>query len=247
MKKGLEHKFTDKINWNKVYNEQIPLVFRSVVQSWPAVSDTERKWRNFDNLKKRVLNKQVRIEIGENYMSPDTVVVNVDFDKYIDLLNLMVDSKIKNIQKKIPKYYHAQFSLKELPEILHDVHTPDLCYTGKGHIYNTNIWLGGPYGTNSPCHFDPFQNVLCQIFGTKEVQLFSPSESKRLYPAVNTVQKNTSMVNIDDPDFLLYPSFKNIESYHCILHPGDVLFIPFKWWHYCKTNELSCSVNYWWL
>ena len=32
----------------------------------------------------------------------------------------------------------------------------------------------------------------------------------------------------------------------CVLEQGDGLFIPLRWWHYMRTQSLSCSVNYWW-
>ena len=31
-------------------------------------------------------------------------------------------------------------------------------------------------GSESPCHRDPFHNILCQIYGEKKVILFAPSE-----------------------------------------------------------------------
>lgn len=133
-------------------------------------------------------------------------------------------------------------------------------------MYRKNIWFGSPQGTVSPCHYDPFQNVLCQVIGEKEVILFNPSLTSYLYPALHTVQKNTSQVDISRPDLTKHPLYKEVLSLvnsnkggvdlsdasylsvgRTILYPGDAVFIPFKWWHYCKTSKLSCSINFWWL
>ena len=34
-------------------------------------------------------------------------------------------------------------------------------------------------GSESPCHHDPFHNILCQVYGTKHVLLFSPEQHVR--------------------------------------------------------------------
>ena len=32
----------------------------------------------------------------------------------------------------------------------------------------------------------------------------------------------------------------------CILEPGDMLYIPAKWWHHVRSIDTSASVNVWW-
>ena len=106
-------------------------------------------------------------------------------------------------------------------------------------------------------------NVLCQVIGEKEVILFNPSLTSYLYPALHTVQKNTSQVDISRPDLTKHPLYKEVLSLvnsnkggvdlsdasylsvgRTILYPGDAVFIPFKWWHYCKASKLSCSITF---
>lgn len=36
-----------------------------------------------------------------------------------------------------------------------------------------------PSGSESPCHQDPFHNILCQVYGTKHVLLFPPEQHVR--------------------------------------------------------------------
>ena len=60
-------------------------------------------------------------------------------------------------------------------------------------------------------------------------------------------QYNTSAVDIENPDVEKFPNFKAAPiPYQCILGPGDVLYIPSKWWHHVRSLEFSVSANAWW-
>ena len=44
-----------------------------------------------------------------------------------------------------------------------------------------------------------------------------------------------------------YPNLLQIPTiYETVLYPGDVLFIPAKWWHAVRSLDTSISVNAWW-
>jgi len=150
-----------------------------------------------------------------------------------------------------PRVYWAQFELQEeqLPAMCADIRTPLLCSTGKQVLYKRNIWFGGAGGSESPCHFDPFQNVLCQVLGEKEVAVFPPHCADSLYPAIGTPQPNTSAVDVGAPDFRRFPLYAEAQKagQRAVLRAGDALFIPYKHWHWCSTQGVSASVNYWWL
>ena len=173
------------------------------------------------------------------------------------------------------RWFLAQHELKDVSNLLlEDVRTPHMLLQPEASetedargekaaeavssmsIYRTNIWLGGYAGTSSPCHFDPFSNIFVQIYGNKKVILFDPAHpdntKEALYAAEGTLQKNTSLVKditrVDGGggkgEFPLYASAQGVEV---LLEPGDALFIPHKWWHYCTTQSASCSVNWWFL
>jgi lysine-specific demethylase 8 len=238
-----------EVDWQKVYRDQTPYVIRGLVGSWPAVQSDG--WIQSDSLKQRVGTEEcmVPVEFGGDYMDDNMQKMLVNFP---DLLNFLDSADADNAsdQVKAASVYLAQYDLRQIPNLIDDVSPPPeiVSFTGKQDTYAVNIWLGGRAGTSSPCHYDPFNNVLCQIYGQKEVLLFHPDMSRRLYPAYDTTQRNTSRVNfrqrVDDDE---YPMFKDVEGYEVTLEPGDALFVPFKWWHYCETNQRSCSVNYWWL
>lgn len=250
--------------FENIYKEGLPVIIKGLINNWPAISDKERRWEDFSRLRSRVDGVIVPIEYGGDYMSPKTQFKHVDFSSLIEYLESDLQQKkshnhiIKDqsntqdtlqgdIKRQSTHIYLAQHNLYEIPSILEDVNTPKICETGKGHLYKVNIWLGGVDGVKSPCHYDPFSNILCQVFGTKHVILFHPDQSENLYPALGTIQKNTSLVDFSNPDLVKHPLFEKAIGYEANLNPGDGLFIPYKWWHYCQTNSLSCSVNFWWI
>jgi len=88
--------------------------------------------------------------------------------------------------------------------------------------------------------------------GEKQQQ---PPQLNWHYAGANKNQYNTSAVDIENIDYEKYPLFVHAPTpYECIISPGDVLYIPQKWWHHVRSldNEkendthFSVSVNAWW-
>jgi lysine-specific demethylase 8 len=238
-----EHK-----EWTALYESQTPTVLKGYAKEWSCVSDPLRKWSNLQQLKRRIEKEDsiVQIELGNHYMDPSVQKHRISLESYIDFL-MKYEKEDKEGLLKVPKVYLAQHNVRDIAVMRDDLEFPSICKTGKGNLYGTNIWFSGPRGSISPCHYDPFQNILIQVFGEKEVWLINPKYSDNLYPAYGTVQKNTSLVDFENPDEDKFPRFFNIELQRADLQEGDALFMPFKWWHYCKTQSIACSVNYWWL
>ncbi len=64
-------------------------------------------------------------------------------------------------------------------------------------------------------------------------------------------QYNTSPIDILRPKSELlekYPLFeKNAPpAIECVIHPGDILYIPKRWWHHVTSLDTAISVNVWW-
>jgi lysine-specific demethylase 8 len=52
---------------------------------------------------------------------------------------------------------------------------------------------------------------------------------------------NTSAIDIEHPS-AAYEELKYVE---CVLMPGDMLYIPPRWWHYVRALDASASVSFW--
>jgi len=243
----LDHYSPD--DWKAIHESQKPVLLRGIAKDWPAVAtSSDRKWSNLRKLKERIeKDTMVQVEVGENYMDPNIRQPMVHLESFLDYV-LQGSETPDSLPQDAPRIYLAQYDINQIPIMRDDIMIPEICLqTGKGHQYRQYIWFGTHSGTNSPCHTDPFQNILVQVIGEKEVLLVDPKYSSCLYPALGTTQKNTSLVNFANPDYNKHPLFAQVECIQAKLAPGDGLFIPYKWWHYAAARNLSCSVNFWWL
>lgn len=134
-----------------------------------------------------------------------------------------------------------------------DILTPDYCVLRRveddengdeEEDIAVNAWFG-PRGTVSPLHFDPKDNLLCQVVGAKYLRLYAPHESAKLYP-VDGMLANTSQVQVEDPDYTAFPAFRDAAYVECVLREGEMLFIPPRYWHFVKSLSTSFSVSFWW-
>lgn len=131
----------------------------------------------------------------------------------------------------------------------HDRSTGAAASHGSRRLHRCNLWLSTALGSESPCHHDPYNNLLCQVVGRKQVRLFPPECGRYLYPhAAQSRQQNTSSVDLLRPDRRRHPLFAQAEAAGRVaeLVPGDALFLPLRWWHHCRSDGVSCSVNFWW-
>ncbi|XP_044512989.1 bifunctional peptidase and arginyl-hydroxylase JMJD5 isoform X2 [Gracilinanus agilis] len=85
-----------------------------------------------------------------------------------------------------------------------------------------------------------------QVLGRKYIQLYSPQESESLYPHETQLLHNTSQVDVENPNLIRFPKFTEASYQSCILNPGQILFIPVKYWHYVRALDISFSVSFWW-
>uniref|UniRef100_A0A915IGY2 JmjC domain-containing protein n=1 Tax=Romanomermis culicivorax TaxID=13658 RepID=A0A915IGY2_ROMCU len=207
-----------------------PVVICKGAGRWPAV----QKW-NVEYIWHLARFRTVPVEIGSSYADDEWSQSLMTIGDFIQKFFIDSHSSIG--------YLAQHHLLDQVIELRQDILIPDYCMTHENEV-EINAWFG-PGRTISPLHFDPRNNILVQIFGRKYVRLYAPSETARLYPHESIMLKNTSKVDVSSPNLELYPDFEYASYVECILEPGDMLFIPKKWWHFVKSLENSFSVNFW--
>ncbi|XP_054127268.1 LOW QUALITY PROTEIN: bifunctional peptidase and arginyl-hydroxylase JMJD5 [Melozone crissalis] len=212
---------------------QRPVVLEGVMDHWPCM----RKW-SVDYFCQVAGCRTVPVELGARYTD----------EEWSQQLMTVSDFISQYIMDENNVGYLAQHQLfDQIPELKEDISIPDYCCLGEGEEddITINAWFG-PGGTVSPLHQDPQQNFLAQVLGRKYIRLYSPQDSENLYPHESQILHNTSQVDVEDPDLVKFPNFTKAAFQSCILMPGQILFIPVKYWHYVRSLELSFSVSFWW-
>lgn len=126
----------------------------------------------------------------------------------------------------IPRYYPRSLQLKLQKEPM--------------------LWVG-PAGVISTLHFDSSHNFFVQLYGRKRFILLSPKDSQRTYyPCYSLDYLNFSPVDVERPNLERFPLFREATPIEFTVEPGEILFIPVRWWHYVRSLETSISLSFWW-
>lgn len=105
------------------------------------------------------------------------------------------------------------------------------------------FWIGRIRTT--PLHCDYVYNLLTQVVGRKRVQLYSPNSliSQLKFEEEMFVCHN----KYDMEGYKAETSQLSVEpDYDITLNAGEMLFIPYGWWHKISSYEASISVNMFW-
>ena len=241
------------------FEKQIPVVMRGAVSHVPAIEF----WKSWEYWQQTVGNETCKVEIGGSYGSQDMDSTEIPMEGYLQYLQLFEKRHASTPFQSIPKeelVYLAQNDL--FARLYQDVWIPDFCddnndssttqtKVGLGRLYSCMLWLG-PRGCVSPLHYDPLDNCLMQYVGRKSILLYPPNATDQLYAGHDGQQSNTSPIDPTAPAGARsrerYPIFysQRPTAYECSLEPGDLLYIPSKWWHFVQCLETAASVNVWW-
>ena len=133
---------------------------------------------------------------------------------------------------------------RALPELMEDVVEP--IYSRSRPFRLSRFWLSAA-GTSTPLHRDMVQNLFVQIVGRKRFCLYPPSHSPWLYSyPFRSGLPNFSRFDPERPDFDRFPLARRVAPIEIVLEPGDVLYLPSRWWHQPRSLDLSMSLNFWW-
>jgi len=106
------------------------------------------------------------------------------------------------------------------------------------------FWMG-PKHTLTGLHADTeAMNVLHQLYGSKTMWMFPPSQVENLYPSDKYDNGATNfLVDPFNPDTERFPRYTRATPVNVTVNAGDALFVPYGWPHYVRSETASVSLS----
>jgi cupin-like protein len=211
-----------------------PVVIRGAVSRWTAL----RKWTP-EFFKTRFQSKRVQVSYQDS----------MTFGEFIDGI-------LASTHALPGPYMYRLFIHEHLPEILADLQ-PQNEYAFPRRFASPlmrTFWrrpdgylkllIGGIGGRFPVLHYDGenAHATVTEIYGDKEFVMYPPSDGAYLYPDPALPNKS----RVIDPhviDLERFPLQAKATQYRAVLEPGDMVFIPCKWWHTARALSPSISVG----
>jgi hypothetical protein len=223
-----------------------PLIFKGTVADWPIVtaarSGTEAL---IAYLKARDDGRPVetfrQAPDGDGRYFYDGDLTGFNFARAAIPLPMVLDRLARPDAE--PIYIQSARLADHLPQVKAENTLP-------GIEAEPRIWIGNRSKTQ--IHFDLYDNLACMVTGRKRFVLFPPDQVGNLYmgPFETTVSGvPTAMADLENPDFDKHPRFAEALKHAMVadLEPGDVLYIPYMWWHHVVSDgAFNAQINFWW-
>ncbi len=243
----------------------IPTVLRSAAIDWGPITkwDAEHLLSSAgeEELEVTVVTMEGSFEVRSDRIErpPKSVMRLRDF---VRLLAAKVDANLT--------IYSRQAPLWPMAGLLADL-DPPRPWMEVLRLIDLNFWLGDGHFRNT-LHFDPHDNFLCQVRGSKYVLLYPPDAKPHLYYGhrkdiqahylptrgeygrhdTGIVSENTAEINGANPDLTKYPKFEHARKLQSVarLGPSDCLYLPNGWHHHVfseadGTAGYNLAINLW--
>ena len=248
------HNVDQRLFLNEIQPLGRPAVLRGLVSDWPAVAAAARGPEALCDLLKAASGGQPIDYFeappsaqGRYAYTPDMRGFN--FERRKAGLGELLDRLLaaRSLQDPPSLYAGAVNVPLHAPGLLADHAIPLLSNSEEKLV---SLWIGNRGRT--PAHWDLPQNLACVISGRRRFTLFPTEQVPNLYigPLDMTLAgQPSSLVDFHDPDFSLYPKFRNAVDAAEIadLEPGDALYMPSLWIHHVEARDsFGVMMNIWW-
>jgi len=147
---------------------------------------------------------------------------------------------------------YLSIPVAEIPGLAADLAFPR--YQRWSPLLRIELWIG-PGGTRTPVHCDYSENLFCQVLGRKRFQLYPPDAISVFKPALDFLWYRDYALEYADHErngrgspldqILARAPIK--PAFDFVIEPGEVLYLPYRWYHRVSGLELSFSASARWV
>jgi len=211
-----------------------PVVLTDVARDWPALA----RWSPAD-LKARFGHLEVEVQAERN-ADPRYEENKLERRRTVRLA-AFVDQVLAGGPTN-DYYLTANNEMLRRPEfapLLDDIGTlPSFC--DRTTLASQSSFWFGPGGTVTPLHHDTLMLCHTQLVGRKRWRFVSPLQ----WPKVYNHSGVFSPVDVDRPDFVRHPDFRDAHVLEVVVEPGETVFLPLGWWHQVGALDVSLSFSF---
>jgi hypothetical protein len=202
-----------------------PLIIKGAAWNFPAFS----KWRDDSYILRTTGDLEVPVETSKTTRftgnSKETMKMSTFLSMYANPIREW-------------NYYLSEMNLLNLGDLVKDVPEKPSLMSSEFYVSHVaQLWMGSG-GQISSLRRDQYENMFCQITGSKHVKMYDPFQIDLL--------DDGTQVDAEQPDLDKYPLFKYALAVEAHLNEGDCLYIPSNWIHLSKSGSgRNLAVNWW--
>jgi hypothetical protein len=223
----------------EIERNQQPIVCTGGIEHWPARSKWTFSW--FRDTHGAVV---APVEWLKYHRNKEGAVERIGKVEPMPLRDYL-DALVRDDGSLEGGYLIGRDLLTAIPELRHDTLFPEVQLSER---LTERLFFMGPRGAFTQLHYDRALNLHAMIVGRKRWQLYGPASSRRLRPA--RYESPWSVMSEHDlaPDGGLAEQTPGgvPPDYDLVLEAGEVLYVPYGWWHRVETLTPSISTNFWW-
>ncbi|OLP79727.1 Hypoxia-inducible factor 1-alpha inhibitor [Symbiodinium microadriaticum] len=233
-----------------------PLIIEgsSIIQAekWEDVSHVKRLWKDRQVLVKKSPNSKFRyFDLKKN---SGKFTFKQPVRELQDTFATFLEQANRILSEGSPERMYLQETLSGHSEMAEEfaswkwelpIRISHACGWG---LPDSNELFIGMQGAETPLHFDERENLFFQVRGLKEIVVFPFVDYSKLYPFPTTHPcDRQSMVGSPlEADLDAFPKFRHASGHYATLQAGDLLYLPYGWWHWLRNlDNMAISVSFW--
>jgi hypothetical protein len=226
------HRLSREEFLGEYYATNRPVIITGMMEDWPARS----KW-SLDFFAARFGDREVEVQMNRNSSAnyeteSERYVRRITFGDFI--------ARVRSAGETNDFYMTANndsHNRRVLSELWDDIiQLPEYL---RGDQPGGFFWMG-PAGTITPFHHDVTNNFMAQVMGRKLLKIVPSCDIPLMKNHLHVFSQVDGRTASPSP----HPLFHEPQILECVLHPGEILFLPIGCMHYVQGLDITVTVSF---